>query len=68
MTAEQRKNSEPDRPSGGNLDELHAFLDLAEQELSRVLEQNSDLRAALSDRDTLIAQLRAELGKAEGRE
>ncbi|MCM6774491.1 DivIVA domain-containing protein [Nocardia sp. CDC159] len=54
---------EPNRPASYNKDEVDAFIDLVEQEMARVVDENHDLKAIVTDQAAVIAQLRAELGK-----
>lgn len=53
------------KPGLYNADEVDAYLDLVEQEFSRVVEEKDDLKTALADRDLVIARLRARLGDTD---
>ncbi|QLY31364.1 hypothetical protein [Nocardia huaxiensis] len=55
--------NEPSRRKSYDKDEMDAFVDLMEQELSRVVDENTDLKAVIADQTAVIAQLRAELGR-----
>ncbi|WP_280391122.1 hypothetical protein [Nocardia brasiliensis] len=53
---------EPNGPDSYRKDEVDAFADLVEREMGRVVEENTDLKAAVAEQAAVIAQLRAELG------
>ena len=46
---------------GYNEDEVDAFLDLVENELTRLIEENADLRQRVSELDQELTSARAEL-------
>lgn len=50
---------------GYNEDEVDAFLDLIETELSRLIEENADLRQRVSELDSELAGARSGSGQAE---
>ncbi|GAB0102544.1 hypothetical protein JMUB6875_15120 [Nocardia sp. JMUB6875] len=64
VDGEHEENFEPSRGMSYNKDEVDAFVDLVEQEMSRVIEENSDLKTVVADQAAVIAQLRDQLGKA----
>ncbi|MFD6401354.1 DivIVA domain-containing protein [Nocardia sp. NPDC060249] len=49
---------------GYNEDEVDAFLDLVEQELSRLIEENADLRQRVAELDTELADAKKNRGPA----
>src|SRR3954454_9742302 len=49
---------------GYNEDEVDAFLDLVEVELSRLIEENNDLRAQVEQLDAQLESARADLDDA----
>jgi len=52
---------------GYNEDEVDAFLDLVENELTRLIEENSDLRQRVAELDQELAGARAWPGRAGAR-
>ena len=49
---------------GYNEDEVDAFLDLVETELSRLIEENADLRQRVSELDAELAGARSDSGES----
>lgn len=50
---------------GYNEDEVDAFLDLVENELTRLIEENADLRQRVSELDSELASARSGAGGAQ---
>src|SRR5689334_131962 len=50
---------------GYNEDEVDAFLDLVENELTRLIEENADLRQRVSELDSEVASARAGGGNGQ---
>ncbi|WP_204250971.1 DivIVA domain-containing protein, partial [Saezia sanguinis] len=52
---------------GYNEDEVDAFLDLVEQELSRLIEENADLRQRVAELDAELADAKSGRGPVLGK-